>query len=72
MNRIVRARLDWLIRDLDGAIAGAGHDREVTRILWRARAEIVRAKVVAEREVLCKKCKEVAADGDVRDLGGVT
>ena len=70
MTAVIRARLSWLLRDLDGAIAAAKHDRETSRILWRARAEIVRAKVEAERELI-EPPDKFDKNGDVSDLAGV-
>jgi len=67
LNAVVRARLDRIIRDLDGAIAAAKHDRAVCRSLWRARAEIVRARAEAERE-LSNNFEQLPPGGDVRDF----
>ena len=81
MNAIIRARLDRIIRDLDGAIAAVKHDRAVRRSLWRARAEIVRAKAAAESPAIKPGLTTAGVneshvslthlDGDVKDLGAI-
>jgi hypothetical protein len=70
VSAIVSARLRAALAEIDGAIAAAAHDREITRSLWRARAEIVRAKVVAERELI-ELPDKIDKNGDVMDLNGV-
>jgi hypothetical protein len=70
MNAVIRIWLRGALAEIDGAIAAAAHDRELSRSLWRARAEIVRAKVVAERELI-EPIDKLDKNGDVRDLGGV-